>query len=38
LIGAIREQLNIEKELEEARIKLAAQPDFNLLDAYRMID
>ena len=37
-IGAVREQLNLEKELETAKIRLAAQSDFNLIDAFHMID
>jgi len=33
-VGAIREQMNLEKELEDAKIKLASQSDFNLMDAF----
>ncbi len=38
LVSAFREQIRHEKELEDAKIRLAAQPDFNLMDAYQMID
>lgn len=34
LVSAFREQIRHEKELEEAKIRLSAQPDFNLMDAY----
>ena len=30
--------MRMEKELEEARTRLAEQPDFNLMDAFQMID
>jgi len=38
LIRAFKEQINLEKELEDARIRLAMQPDFNLMDAFQMFD
>ena len=34
LIRAFREQIDVEREIEEANIKLANQPDFNLMDAF----
>jgi hypothetical protein len=34
LIRAFREQIDVEREIEEAKIKLANQPDFNLMDAF----
>ena len=34
LVSTFREQIRLEKELEDAKIRLAAQPDFNLMDAY----
>ena len=38
LVSCLREQLRMEKELEEARTRLAEQPDFNLMDAFQMVD
>jgi Ca2+-binding EF-hand superfamily protein len=32
------EQLKLEKEIEDAKVSLSAQPDFNLLDAFQMLD
>lgn len=34
LIRYFKEQVNQERELEEAKMKLASQPDFNLMDAF----
>ena len=34
LIRAFREQIDVEREIEEAKIKLANQPDFTLMDAF----
>lgn len=34
LISALREQIMLERELENAKIKLASCQDFNLLDAF----
>lgn len=34
LVRAFKEQINLEKELEDAKIRLATQPDFNLMDAF----
>ena len=34
MIGAFKEQLRLEKELDEAKFRLAAQQDFNLMDAF----
>jgi Ca2+-binding EF-hand superfamily protein len=38
LVAALKEQLKSEKELEEMKITLASCPDFNLMDAYQVID
>lgn len=38
LIAALREYIRLEVELDEAKMRLASQPDFNLMDAYQMID
>jgi len=38
LIAALREQIRHERELEDAKIRLAAQPDFNLMDAFQVLD
>ena len=34
LIRYFKEQVNLERELEEAKLKLVSQPDFNLMDAF----
>ena len=38
LVGAFREYTRLELELNEAKSRLACQQDFNLMDAYQMID
>jgi len=38
LAQALREQVELDKELENARNKLALQEDFNLFDAFRCFD
>lgn len=38
LVQGLREQLRMEQELEESRTRLAQQPDFNLMDAFQMLD
>ena len=38
LIGAFREYIRLELEIDEAKSRLAAQSDFNLMDAYQMLD
>jgi Ca2+-binding EF-hand superfamily protein len=38
LIRAFKEQISLEKELEDAKGRLALQPDFNLMDAFQMLD
>jgi hypothetical protein len=38
LIQAFKEIIRLEKEVEEEKIKLAALPDFNLMDAFQIID
>ena len=35
---AFKEQITLEKELEDARIRLAMQSDFNLMDAFQTLD
>jgi Ca2+-binding EF-hand superfamily protein len=34
----LKEIIFIERELESAKIELSLKPDFNLLDAFKMID
>ena len=34
LIRFFKEQIQMERDLEEWKIKLAQQPDFNLMDAF----
>jgi hypothetical protein len=38
LVRALREQISLERELENAKIQLAQTPDFNILDAFRIFD
>ena len=38
LVRALREQIALEKELENAKTALAQRPDFNLYDAFRIFD
>lgn len=38
LISAFREYTRLELELDGAKARLACQTDFNLMDAYQMID
>ncbi len=38
LVRALREQISIEKELDNAKISLAQRHDFNLYDAFRIFD
>ena len=38
LVIALKEQISLERELEAYKIDLAAKPDFNLTDAFRMLD
>ncbi len=38
LVRAFKEQIKLETELEDAKIRLALQVDFNLMDAFQMID
>jgi Ca2+-binding EF-hand superfamily protein len=38
LANALREQVELDKELESAKNKLALQEDFNLFDAFRFFD
>ena len=38
LVRALREQINLERELENAKITLVQTPDFNVFDAFRIFD
>jgi len=38
LIHALKEQCNLEQEIETAKINLAHKPDFNLVDAFQVFD
>lgn len=38
LVRSFKEQISIEKELEDAKNRLALQTDFNLTDAFQMLD
>mmetsp|Transcript_42500 Transcript_42500/g.40755 ORF Transcript_42500/g.40755 Transcript_42500/m.40755 type:complete len:131 (-) Transcript_42500:363-755(-) len=38
LVRAFKEQIALEKELEDAKVRLASQQDYNLMDAFQMID
>ena len=38
LVKAFKEQMDLERELEDAKLRLADAPDFNLTDAFQMLD
>lgn len=38
LVRALREYMNLERELENAKISLTQTPDFNIFDAFRIFD
>ena len=38
LVRAFKEQISLENELEEAKNRLALQPDFNVPDAFDLVD
>jgi Ca2+-binding EF-hand superfamily protein len=38
LVRSLREQISLEKEIENAKISLVQRPDFNLFDAFRIFD
>ncbi len=38
LVRSLREQISLEKEIENAKISLAQRADFNLFDAFRIFD
>ena len=38
LVRALREYINVERELENAKISLTQTPDFNVFDAFRIFD
>ena len=38
LVRAFREQISLERELENAKISLVQKPDFNVFDAFRIFD
>ena len=37
-MNGFREYIRLERELDEAKARLAGQPDFNLMDGYQMLD
>jgi Ca2+-binding EF-hand superfamily protein len=38
LVRSLKEQINIDREIEEIKKQLALKSDFNLLDAFRVFD
>ena len=38
MVDAIREQITLEKNIENLKIMLSSHPDFNLMDGFQMID
>ena len=38
LVRALKQQVNIDREIEEIKKQLAVRLDFNLLDAFRIFD
>ena len=38
LVSALKEQLRLDKEVEDVKTRLASQHDFNLMDAFQMLD
>lgn len=38
MVRALREQISLERELENAKISLIQKPDFNVFDAFRIFD
>jgi Ca2+-binding EF-hand superfamily protein len=38
LVRAFKEQISLEKELEDAKVRLSSCPDFNLMDAFQCVD
>lgn len=38
MVNLFREQLELEKRLERAKIDLSLRTDFNLIDAFRIFD
>ena len=38
LVRAFKEQISLETEIEDAKVRLAQQPDFNMSDAFSMMD
>lgn len=38
LVRAFREQISLERELEQAKVGLIQKPDFNIFDAFRIFD
>jgi Ca2+-binding EF-hand superfamily protein len=38
LVRAFKEQISLEKELEDAKSRLASQADFNLMDGFQCVD
>lgn len=38
MVKGLKDQITLEKDLENARIDLALKPDFNLMDAFKLFD
>ena len=38
LISAFRELIRLETEVDSFKMRVASQPDFNLMDAFNMLD
>ena len=38
LVGMLREMIKSERELEDQKVRLAGRPDFNLHDAFQVLD
>jgi len=38
MLSALKDQIQLEKDIERARTRLAYTSDFNLMDAFRLFD
>jgi Ca2+-binding EF-hand superfamily protein len=38
LVSTLREHIRMDREIEDAKIRLAGRPDFNLSDAFTILD
>lgn len=38
MVSTLREVIKAERELEDLKVRLAGHPDFNLHDAFQLID